>query len=124
MMRRAGLYFMALLYLVAGINHFVMPEFYLRIMPPYIPEHHLMVILSGVAEIVLGLMLVVPQCTRIAAWGIIVLLIAIFPANLHMALHYEDFAISPWIGYGRLPLQLVLLYWAWRYTRPAAASPE
>lgn len=78
-----GLYLCALLYIAAGINHFVNAEMYLRTMPPYLPAHEALVALSGVIEIVLGVALVLRPKTRLrvwAAWGIVLLLIAVFPA--------------------------------------------
>ena len=111
-------YLFGLMFILAGVNHFLKPEFYLPMMPPYIPAHELMVILSGVAEIILGIMLFIPRVSRLAAWGMIALLIAVFPANLHMALHPEQFPDVPQIGlWIRLPLQGVMIWWAWLYTR-------
>ena len=111
-------YLFGLMFIFGGINHFLKPEFYLPMMPPYIPYHELMVSLSGVAEIVLGVMLLIPRFTRLAAWGLIALLIAVFPANLHMALHPEQFPDVQQLGLLiRLPIQGVMLWWAWLYTR-------
>ena len=109
---------MGLLYVAAGINHFVHPGFYLRIMPPWLPAHELLVFLSGLAELILGLLLFIPKVTRVAAWGIILLLIAVFPANIQMMLDYRS-ENNPllWLGILRLPLQLLLIWWAFRYTR-------
>jgi uncharacterized membrane protein len=119
-----GLYLMAVLYIVAGVNHFVNPAFYLRMMPPYLQAPEALVFASGLAEVALGLLLCVPPLRRWAAWGIILLLIAVFPANLHMALNTGDFAdLGPaWLLYARLPLQAGLILWAYRYTRPRSAS--
>ena len=108
---------MALLYILAGIWHFVKPRMYLKIMPPYLPAHQLLVNLSGVAEIVLGIGLLVPRLQVLSAWGIILLLIAVFPANLCM---YQKggaaFGLSDRIVFWRLPLQLVLIAWAYWFT--------
>jgi uncharacterized membrane protein len=108
---------LALFFVAAGINHFRATGFYLRMMPPYLPFHLAMVQISGVAETVLGLLLLVPATTVVAAWGLIALLIAVFPANLQMALHPETFpeftSRALWL---RLPLQGVLIAWAWWYT--------
>jgi len=109
------LYFMAALYTVAGILHFVLPKVYLRIMPPYIPQPELMVLLSGIAEVGLGVGLLFPQTRPLAAWGLIMLLIAVFPANLFMATS-ERFANLPrWLLWLRLPLQGLLIAWAAKY---------
>lgn len=115
-MSSLSLYVQAFVYVVAGINHFVSPKFYLAIMPPYIPAHNLMVILSGVAEVALGLGLLFPATRSLSAWGLILLLIAVFPANIYMATADQFVAISPWIRWGRLPLQGLLIWWAYQYT--------
>jgi uncharacterized membrane protein len=105
---------LALFFIFAGINHFQRTGFYLRMMPPYVPWHLAMVQISGVAEVVLGALLLMPAASRIAAWGLIALLIAVFPANLQMALHPETFPeFSPRALWLRLPLQAVLIAWAW-----------
>lgn len=112
-------YLLAILFVLAGVNHFLNPEFYLKMMPPYLPWHLFLVYLSGVFEIVLGALLLIPRFTRIAVWGIIMLLIAVFPANIHMAVNpqlYPD--ISPLALWIRLPFQLVLIAWAYWFTRP------
>lgn len=110
----------ALLFVLAGLNHFRNPDFYVTIMPPYLPRHRDLVYLSGVAEIVLGVLLVIPRTTVLAAWGLIALLIAVFPANVHMALRAEEYPrFAPALIYARLPLQALLLAWAYWYTRPA-----
>ena len=82
-------YLLAAFFVLAGLNHFIKPDFYLKIMPPYLPWHLLLVYLSGVVEIVLGLLLLLPKFTRAAAWGLIALLVAVFPANIHMAFNQE-----------------------------------
>lgn len=109
---------MVAVYVLGGINHFWRPAMYLRIMPPYLPWHLELVYLSGLAEIALGLLLLPMATRRYAAWGIIVLLIVIFPANVHMAVVYWRLH-SPllWIALLRLPLQWVLISWAYKYTR-------
>ena len=114
---------LGLIFVAAGMYHFVNPAFYVRIMPPYLPWHYELVLLSGVAEFVLGLMVMVPRLAWPARWGLLALLIAVFPANLHMALHAEDFPDMPaaavWI---RLPLQALLMWWVWRATRTISTS--
>lgn len=103
---------------LAGINHFVNPKLYLMIMPSYLPWHRPLVALSGVCEIGLGLLVFVPRFRRAAGWGLIALLVAVFPANLHMALNPERFAPIPvWALWLRLPLQAVLIAWAEWATR-------
>ena len=106
-----------LLFIAAGANHFRDPDLYVHIMPPYLPWPRELVYISGVCEIVLGALLLVPRCTPYAAWGLIALLIAVFPANLHMALHPEEFPkIPPLAIWIRLPLQGVLIAWAYWFT--------
>lgn len=112
-----GVYLMGGLYFLAGLYHFVNPKFYLKIMPPYLPGHEFFVAVSGVAEVILGVLLFIPATRSWAAWGIILLLIAVFPANLYMAYGDQFQAISPWIRWGRLPIQLVLIWWAFQYTK-------
>ncbi|MEO7675106.1 MAG: MauE/DoxX family redox-associated membrane protein [Pyrinomonadaceae bacterium] len=118
--KTAGRIILALLFIAAGINHFINPEFYMRIMPPYLPWHLPLVWISGVAESVLGVCLLIPFLKNWAAWGLIALLIAVFPANVHMAMHPEMFPEIPvaalWL---RLPLQVLLVLWVFVYTRPA-----
>jgi uncharacterized membrane protein len=112
----AGKWVFAVLFIVAGILHFVRPEFYLKIMPPYLPWHRELVFVSGVIEMILGVLLLIPATSAIAAWGLIALLIAIFPANIHAYLHQELIAAPPWLHLLRLPLQGVLILWAYAYT--------
>ena len=108
---------LTLFFVLAGINHFRQTGFYLRMMPPYVPWHLAMVQVSGVAEILLALLLLIPAASRTAAWGLIALLIAVFPANLQMALHPETFPeFSPRALWLRLPLQAVLIAWAYWFT--------
>ena len=107
-----------ILFACAGINHFWHTDFYLGIMPPYLPWHAALVYVSGAAEFALGLMLLSRRFERLAAWGMIALIIAVTPANLHMALHPELYQYSATALWWRLPFQLVLIAWAYWYTRP------
>jgi uncharacterized membrane protein len=120
--KRVLLWVMGIFYVIAGLGHFVMTDFYLPMMPPYLPAHRQLILLSGVAEIVLGLAVLMPSLRRLAAWVIILLLIAIFPANVHIALHDVPlFGAERGLGIGnwvRLPFQGVLIAWAWWYTLP------
>ena len=119
-MQLLALYLMAFLYVLAGINHFWHPRMYMAIMPPYLPWHSSLVIISGVCEIVFGLLLL-PVSTRwLAAWLIIALLIAVFPANIQMAVdYYRRHSSSAWLAMLRLPIQFLLIAWAWQYTKRA-----
>lgn len=114
-----SLYLMSAVYTIAGILHFVRPKMYMSIMPPYLPAHKELVLLSGVAELLLGLALLVPSLRTWAVWGIIALLIAVFPANVYMATGEKFQQISAWVRWGRLPLQAVLIWWAYQYTKAA-----
>ena len=111
----------AVLYIAAGSLHFIKPVPYLRIMPPYVPWHPAMVRISGALEILGGLGLLVPATRRAAAWGLVALLIAVFPANVYMALHPVEAGaagIAPVLRWGRLPIQAVLIWWLLWCTRP------
>jgi len=105
-------------FVVAGLNHFRNPGFYVGIMPPYLPWPLALVYLSGVAEAVLGALLLFPTWTVLAAWGLIALLIAVFPANVHMAMHPDLYpSVPPTLLLIRLPEQGLLIAWASWYTR-------
>ncbi len=105
------------LFVLGGVGHFVKTDIYLKIMPPYLPYHRSLVLLSGVIEIALGILLLVPATSRPAAWGLIALLLAVFPANIYMFQHPGRFPIPPTLLLLRLPLQGVLILWAYAYTR-------
>jgi len=110
-------YVLAIFMIVAGTMHFMNPEFFLKIMPPYLPLHHELVLLSGVCEAMLGILLLIPRCSRWAAWGIVALLIAVFPANLYLYQHQDILPASPLVHLLRLPLQGVFVLWAYWHTR-------
>src|ERR1022692_975836 len=90
--RTISKWLLALFMVGAGTMHFIMPDFYLKIMPPYLPLHLELVYLSGFFEIALGVLLLVPRFSRFAAWGIIALLIAVFPANIYV---YQNQDVLP-----------------------------
>lgn len=115
-MANLGLYIQAIVYIAAGANHFISPKTYLAIMPPYIPAHNLMVILSGIAEVVLGIGLLFPATRTLSAWGLMLLLILVFPANIYMAMASRFKKLPAWLRWGRLPLQGLLIWWAYQYT--------
>ncbi|WPO77256.1 DoxX family protein [Flavobacterium sp. KACC 22761] len=111
------LYLMASLYILAGINHFRKPGMYIKIIPPFFKKPKLINNLSGIAEIILGILLLLSFTKNFAAWGIIALLIAVFPANLYMYQNKKaSFSLPKWILFVRLPLQIVLILWAYQYT--------
>jgi len=110
---------LGILFILAGLNHFRSPDFYINIMPPYLPWHRELVAISGVAEIALGALLLLPRWAVSAGWGLIALLVAVFPANVHMATHPALYpSISPTALWLRLPVQGLLVAWAYWYTRP------
>lgn len=124
--KQPPLYVMSLFYIVAGVMHFVAPKVYARIIPPQLPRPLSLVYLSGIAEIVLGIGVVIRRTRRRFAWGLIALLVAVFPANVHMATSNRvPDAVPDWADgiargalWARLPFQGVLILWAWWYTRP------
>ena len=107
-------YVLALLFVLAGIWHFVHPATYLAIMPSWLPQPLALIYVSGVFEILGGLGLLPARTRRMASWGLLALLLAVFPANLYMALIHEQLGILGWVAWGRLPLQLPLMWWVWR----------
>jgi len=116
----------SIFYVGAGILHFINTGFYLKIMPPYIPYHLAMVYISGAAEIAGGVGLLIPPLRRTAAWGLVALLIAVFPANLYMAMDHVQVGAAPMppaLAWGRLPLQLVFIAWVLWCTKPDS-SPQ
>jgi uncharacterized membrane protein len=115
--KSAGKWLFGVLFVLAGANHFRSPDVYLKIMPPYLPFHRPLVLLSGFFEIALGALLLVPQVSWLAAWGLIALLIAVFPANIYLYEHQEILPAPPLVHLLRLPLQAVLIGWAWVYTK-------
>lgn len=115
----ASKYLLAIFMVGAGTMHFVKPDFYVRIMPPYLPWHLELVYLSGFCEMVLGVLLLVPRLSRLAAWGIFALLIAVFPANIYVYQHQDLLPAPPLLHILRLPLQGLMLLWAYWHTRPS-----
>ena len=108
---------MALLYILAGSNHFINSDFYVRIVPPYFPNPKLLNIISGAMEILLGSLLCIPAISKLAAMGIIALLIAIFPANIFMyQVLNKKMGPIRWLLLLRLPFQIILIIWAYQYT--------
>ena len=103
--------------IVAGVMHFVASGFYRAIMPPYLPWHLELVYLSGMIEIALGILLLIPQFRTLAAWGVVALLIAIVPANIHVYQHQELIPAPPLLHLLRLPMQGIFILWAYWHTR-------
>ena len=122
--KRILLYVQSLAYILAGFNHLLNPEFYVAIMPPGLPSPEWLNVISGLFEIVLGVFLLEKRVRYLAAWGIIALLIAVFPANLYVALENvgapggEPGTGNPLFNWIRIPFQALFILWAWWYTRP------
>lgn len=111
-------YLMSLLYVVAGINHFLHKGMYMAIMPGWLPRPAFLVMLSGLCEIVFGLLLIPAGTRAVAAWLIIALLVAVFPANIQMALnYYRQHNPYLWVSILRLPIQALLIGWAYSCIR-------
>lgn len=127
--KRVFLYLLCAFMTVAGVNHFVNPAVYVALIPPFFPAPEFLNYASGAAEIVCGLGLLWPRYRRLAAWGVIAVLIAVYPANIYHAVSGglshpdlpESFA-NPTLAWARLPVQLVFLAWAWWFTRPDGDS--
>ena len=108
-----------ILFALAGANHFAHTDFYVGIMPPYLPWHTALVYVSGLCEMALGVMLLFRRSERLAAWGMIALIVAVTPANVQMAIHPELYpGYSPAALWVRLALQAVLIACAYWFTRP------
>jgi uncharacterized membrane protein len=104
-----------------GIMHFATPNPFVKIVPSSLPHPLLLVYISGFFEIAGGIGLMVPRVRQAAAWGLILLFIAVFPANINMAINQIDLPGIPdssILRWGRLPLQAVLIAWAWWYAKP------
>jgi uncharacterized membrane protein len=120
----AGRIILALLFMGAGAMHFIAPQAYVGIMPPYLPAHLALVYVSGFFEMLGGAGLLGPADFRgfpaqsVAAWGLVALLIAVLPANVQMVIDHARFGSIPlWALWLRLPLQIPMIWWAWVYTR-------
>ena len=128
-MRGISRWLLAAFFIAAGANHFRDPGFYLPAMPSWLPWHRELLDLSGVAEVLGGIGVLVPLTRRAAGWGLIALLIAIFPANVNMALNDVQPSgrhIDRWLLWARLPIQAVLVAWVWWtvLAEPAENAPE
>jgi uncharacterized membrane protein len=111
-----GLYLMAVIYILAGLMHFIKPKVYLRVMPNYLPKHKLLVFWSGIAEVLLGVGLFFPVLKTISVYGIILMLAVFLLVHFYMLSSEKASAgIPKWILTLRIPLQFGLMYWAWMY---------
>ena len=116
MIQAAARVVLVLLFVGAGLLHLLRPDPFVRIVPPYLPHAQWLVAISGVCEILGAIALLVPRVRRFAAWGLIALLVAVFPANVNMALHPDAFRdmAGPVFLWLRLPVQFVFIAWtAW-----------
>lgn len=113
-MRNLARHAFVFFFISAGINHFVNPSFYLKIIPPFLPAHELINALSGAAEMVIGILIAMPRTRAIGGWAAIALLVAVFPANLYLFAHQELIpAVPPLLHLLRLPLQALFIAWAY-----------
>jgi uncharacterized membrane protein len=112
-------------FITTGVLHFLRPETYEQIVPGYLPAHHEIVLVSGAAEIAGGVGVALVRSRSAAGIWLVALLILVFPANVNMAVHSERFAsIAPALLWARLPLQGLLIWWAYRATRPGRFPDE
>ena len=109
---------MSILYIGVGIKHFTNPMWFIKIVPPILPFKLSLVYISGFFEILLGTMLLFPVTRYIAAWGLILLLIAVFPANIYLAqTNGVAMNTTPAIAGGRLPFQAIFILIAYWHTK-------
>lgn len=113
--------------IIVAITHFTAWDQHVKIVPPQLPYPRQLVYISGILEILLAIALLIPPVSRAAAWGMIALFIAVFPANINMAVNHiqiDHIPDSPWLHALRLPFQGVLIAWAWWYTRPSPGEKQ
>jgi uncharacterized membrane protein len=112
-MRNVGPYFVSALFIASGIVHFRNPRVYEQIVPPYLPAHRALVYISGFFELLGAVGVLVPKSRAAAGFGLIALLVAVFPANVYMATDADKFAklVPAWVSYLRLPLQPIAIWW-------------
>jgi uncharacterized membrane protein len=121
MARKFGLYIVAAFFVGVGITHLTNSDFFVAIVPPYLPAPLMLVYVSGVFEVLGGIGVLVPATRQLAAYGLLALLVAVYPANIYMAMNPEQFPdIAPAALYARLPLQFLFAWLVWWVTRPAS----
>ncbi len=119
-LRNLNLLGLSVFFIYFGVDHFINPDFYLSIMPPSFPMHLEAVYISGLFEILGGIGVLLSKTRKLAGWGLFALLIAVYPANIYMALTPEAFPDIPLSAlYFRLVLQFLFFYWAYSVTRPS-----
>lgn len=118
--KKASLIVMSVFYFLAGTNHIFNPGFYLPLIPPYLPAHESINLIAGIAEIGAGILILFTATRKFAAWGIIFMLIAFMPVHIFMVQHAPmqigSRIITPFIAWIRIPLQALLVWWAWSFT--------
>ena len=120
LLKKSTIYFMGSAYIYVGIRHFIDPHFFMAIMPDYIPYHLEAVYISGICEIILGSMLLLKKTRKLAGWGLIALLIAVFPANIYLAQNeaaQQSLDISQSLAIIRLPFQVLFIGLAYWHTK-------
>ena len=116
--RLLSIIIMSIFYVSVGVNHFTIPEWFLQIVPPWLPYKLELVYISGFLEIILGVMLLIPATRFYAAWGLILLLIAVYPANIYLAqTNGAAMNTTPLVAWGRLPFQFVFIALAYWHTK-------
>lgn len=114
-LRKISVTLLGAFFVLAGLNHFLNPSVYVGMIPNYLPYPEALNFISGAAEVVGGLGVFIPRLRWLAGWGLIALLVAIFPANIDMALNgTEVFDVPRWILWARLPLQAVFIAWVYQ----------
>ena len=111
-------YLMSIFYISIGINHFTSPDWFVQIVPPYMSYKYELVYISGFFEIILGALLCFPRFKRTTRWGLILLLIAVYPANIYLAqTNGAAMDTTPLVAWGRLPIQFIFIYLAFWHTK-------
>ena len=117
--KSATVYIMGLFYIVVGVKHFQDPDWFIRIVPPILPFKMVLVYVSGFFEVLFGILLMIPKTRFVAGWGLILLLIAVYPANIYLALtNGAAMDTTPIIAWGRLPFQFAFIGLAYWHTKP------
>lgn len=122
-----GVVITALLFIAGGVGHLLWPQLYRPMMPAWLPAHDALIAISGVAELAGGVGLLVRRARRAAAIGLILLLVAVFPANVEMLRIYQARGVPWWADallWLRLPLQAVLIWWTWKVARLESSRPR
>ena len=118
MVKPLSIIIMSWFYISVGISHFTDPNWFLQIVPPYLPYKLELVYISGFLEIILGIMLIIPSIRFYAGWGLIMLLIAVYPANIYLAqTNGAAMKTSSVVAWGRLPFQFLFIYLAFWHTQ-------